>query len=305
MPVALPPAAVRPSMVLFSRWAFSPRADWPARRRRVELGLAVPGAPSGTTIVQRELGGVPCEELRPREVHDDLTILYLHGGGYCVGSTKSYRGFLGRLARAAGARIVAVDYRLAPEHPWPAQLDDARAAFAALAEETDPSRIVVAGDSAGGGLSLLLALDQRDAGGPVPGALGLVCPWVDARPGTTAARGPAPKEPILSRTIMGVFTDAWLGGTGADPTDPRVSPLLADLQGLPPVVLQTGEDDLLTPSDGLPLLAELREAGVPVDHQDLQGLWHVPHLSSHLLGPAVLDRLAAGLRTAVSTRVRA
>jgi acetyl esterase/lipase len=295
----LPPAAVRPLMRLFSRWALGPRLDWPARRRRVDLGLRLPGPVRGTATTDRTLGGVPTVEVRPATDRGDLTVLYLHGGGFCVGSPVSYLGLTSRLAAAMQARVVVPDYRLAPEHPHPAQLEDAGAVFAALADETAPQRIVVAGDSAGGGLTLLLALERRDAGLPGPAALGLIAPWVDARPEVRTAQRVSPREPILTPGIMHAFSVAYLGA-GADPTDPRVSPLFADLEGLPPCVLQTGGDDILTPTDGLPLLDRLRAAGVPVAHQDLAALWHVPHLAAHLLGPGVIDRLASALRAAAT-----
>lgn len=284
---ALPPALVRPGLRAFGRWAGSPRADWPQRRRRTALGLRLPGAPRGVAVGERVLGGVPCEELRPADDAGDLTVLYIHGGGCCVASARAYRGMTGRLADHLRSPVVAVDYRLAPEHPHPAQRDDVLAAWDGLTREVDPATVVVAGDSAGGGLAILLALALRDAGRPLPGVLGLICPWVDAR---EQQRPAAPREPLLSNGLMNAFARAYAG--------PSV--LFADLRGLPPCVVQTGADDLLSPTDGLPLVRELRRAGVRVEHQHLDGLWHVPHLTAHLLGSAMFVRLAAGIRALAS-----
>ncbi len=297
----LPPAVVRPQLRAFSRWTFSPRASWPQSRRRLELGLRLPGPPRGTRVEQVTLGGVSGEVLRPARARDEEpALIYLHGGGYTVGSARMYRPLAARLGAALGWRVIVPDYRLAPEHPYPAALEDALAVWTGLTEGdgADPGRVVVAGDSAGGGLSVALALALRDAGRPGPAALGLVCPWLDLTPDAAAGRGLAPRDPVLTEGVLRRFARAYLAG-GADPDDPLVSPLRADPRGLPPLVVQTGADDLIR-ADGLRLAEQARAAGVPVIHDVLEGLWHVPHLSAPLLsgpGGQVIERLAQLLRS--------
>jgi len=299
----LAPALVRPQLRLFSRWAFSPRVSWPESRKRLELGLRFPGPPRGTRVEHLELGGVPCEVLRPaRPSDEEHALIYLHGGGYTVGSARTYRPMAARLGAALGWRVVLADYRLGPEHPYPAALEDALAVWTSLTEGggADPRGVVVAGDSAGGGLAVALALTLRDAGRPQPAALGLACPWLDLTPDAAASRGPAPRDPVLSEGVLRRFARAYLAA-GADPRDPLVSPIHADLRGLPPLVVQTGEDDLIR-ADGVELAARARVAGVPVTHEMLDGLWHVPHLSAPLLsgpGGRVVERLARSLITAL------
>jgi len=288
----LAPALVRPQLRLFSRWAFSPRVSWPESRKRLELGLRFPGPPRGTRVEHLELGGVPCEVLRPaRPSDEEHALIYLHGGGYTVGSARTYRPMAARLGAALGWRVVLADYRLGPEHPYPAALEDALAVWTSLTEGggADPRGVVVAGDSAGGGLAVALAL-----------TLGLVCPWLDLTPDAAASRGPAPRDPVLSEGVLRRFARAYLAA-GADPRDPLVSPIHADLRGLPPLVVQTGEDVLIR-ADGVELAARARAAGVPVTHEMLDGLWHVPHLSAPLLsgpGGRVVERLARSLTTAL------
>lgn len=295
----LPPALVRPQLRAFSRWAFSPRVPWRESRKRVELGLRFPGPPRGTRVEHVELGGVSCEVLRPSRPHDDeRALIYLHGGGYTVGSARLYRPLAARLGAALGWRVIVPDYRLGPEHPYPAALEDALAAWTTVTdgEGADPARVVLAGDSAGGGLGVALALALRDAGRPGPAALGLVCPWLDLTPDAAAGRAPAPREPVLTDGLLRRFARAYLAG-GADARDPLVSPLRADPRGLPPLVVQTGEDDLIR-ADGLRFAQRARTAGVPVIDEELEGLWHVPHLNAPLLsgtGGRVIERLAQRL----------
>src|SRR5664279_2364714 len=195
MSPGLPPAALRPGLSLVGRWALSPRIGWVAMRRRVDDSGRFPGPPRGTEITPRVIGGVACEELCAPGAADDARLLYLHGGGYVVGSPRSHRSLIGRMASGFGALTLAVDYRLAPEHPHPAALQDVLAVWDALTGAgISADRIAVAGDSAGGGLALALALTLRDAGRPLPGAIGLISPWLDLAADTGAVRAFAPRD---------------------------------------------------------------------------------------------------------------
>lgn len=295
------PDLLRAQMRLVGRWVFSSRASWEAKRRRLDLVTRFPGPPRGTRVVSRRLAGVHAEEVTPPGAGAGRVLLYFHGGGYAVGSPATVRGLAARIAAAARARACVVDYRLAPEHPHPAAVEDARAVWDALVGEgADPARVAVAGDSAGGGLTLALALGLRDDGRPPPGALGLVCPWLDLTPEAVAARAPAPREPILSEGILARFTEAYLAG-GADAADPLVSPLHADLAGLPPVVVHSGGDDLIR-ADADRFEERARAAGVEVEHVRHPGLWHDFHVSAPLLaGPG--SRAPAELGEALGRRL--
>jgi epsilon-lactone hydrolase len=189
-----------------------------------------------------EMGGVPAEWFVPRRGADDRVLFYLHGGAYIYGSVRTHQELIGRLALAAAARALALDYRLAPEHPFPAAIDDAVAAFRALTKETDPSRIVIAGDSAGGNLALATMLTLRDAGDRMPAAAVLLCPWVDL---TAVSGSIVAHEPYDFATPAHV--EAWAKGylADADPRCPRASPVFAELSGLPPLLVHVGSAEML------------------------------------------------------------
>jgi acetyl esterase/lipase len=190
-----------------------------------------------------EAGGVPCEWFTPRTDVDSSVILFLHGGGYVFGSTRTHGALIARIALAARSRVLAPNYRLAPEHPFPAAVDDAVAVYEhLLAEGIAANRIVVSGDSAGGGLTMSLLLRLRDTKRPLPAGAALICPWVDH----TAAEGSVvDNEPYDygTRDIAHMWRDAYLAGVERD--DPRVSPVFADLKGLPPMLVQVGGAELL------------------------------------------------------------
>lgn len=285
----LPPDVARAQLRPLARWLLSPRATWAQSRTRFELATMVPPPPQGTRIVPGSWGGVPGLDVRPSGADDARVLLYLHGGGYCVGSAKAYKALAARIAQSAGARAVVLDYRMADEHPYPAAVDDALSAYRAILDEgVTPGRIAVAGDSAGGGLTLALALAARAAGLPLPGALGLICPWVDLTPEATGRRPEPAGEPLLNRSRINRFAVAYLNG--ADPTDPLASPIFGDLAGLPPIVLQWAGDDYLGP-DGPAIAARAREAGVTVDERCFEGLWH----DFHLIGPLLAGEAAQAL----------
>ncbi|MGH3614249.1 MAG: alpha/beta hydrolase fold domain-containing protein [Pseudonocardia sp.] len=282
---------------MLGRWALSPSLSWPTTRRRVEVCMRFPGPPRDVMISSRSVGGVPCEvHLPPRVRYGESTTVYLHGGGWTFGSALAYRSLAGRLAKALRQRVVVPDYRLTPDWPYDAQVADVRAVWDAISAEVGPEATTVVGDSAGGQLALVLALALTADGRPLPRALGLICPAVDMTSEALAANGPGEREPVLTPLLMRRCHAAALNG--ADPRDPRFSPIFADLAGLPPIVLDTGEDDLIR-RDGLRLAEAARAAGVAVDHVDHAGLWHVPHLSAQLMAGAaglVVERFADRVR---------
>lgn len=232
------------------------------------------------TRVQRQPVATPFftgEWLVPVKADDQRVVLYLHGGGYVSGSPATHLAITAQLAREAGARLFALDYRLAPEHPFPAALEDAWAAYWWLLTEQHvaPSQIVVAGDSAGGGLTLALLLALRDAGMPLPaGAVGL-SPWLDLTLSGATLTTNAGTD-YLNRDILRASAQMYSHGHALD--EPLLSPLYADLRGLPPLLLQAGGAEMLL-DDSRRFAARAREAGVAVELAIYPHMVHVWHFT--------------------------
>jgi acetyl esterase/lipase len=294
--VRLPVGAVRETMRAVKVAGLRTSYSVPTQRRIVgSIMSAIPGPP-GVSYERARIGGVDGEWALAPGAPPRPVVLYLHGGGYAIGAPRTHRPLTGTLARALGLRTFVADYRLAPEHPFPAAADDALAAYKGLLDDgIGAGEILVAGDSAGGGAALALAFAARDEGLPQPAVLGLICPWVDLTPEAAATRTLSPREPLLTPELLEQWAAAYAGT--ADRRDPRMSPILGDLTGLPPVVLHSAGDDLLN-ADSERLEAALREAGVTVEHQRHAGVWHDFHLSAGTLAAsdAALERFAASLR---------
>jgi monoterpene epsilon-lactone hydrolase len=217
--------------------------------------------PTGVTYADVDAGGVPAQWVTPEGASTGV-LVYFHGGGFCFGSMRSHRRLVGHLATAARCRALTVGYRLAPEHPHPAALDDALAAYRWLLDQgLEPGRIAVAGDSAGGGIAVALLVRARDEALPLPAAAVLMSPWVDlAMTGasvTTRVEVDVRQDPAGTRWCARQFL------AGRDPRDPSASPLYADLTGLPPLYVQAGDRDILV-DDALRLADKARHAGVDV-----------------------------------------
>jgi epsilon-lactone hydrolase len=230
--------------------------------------------PRDVTVRTVQAGSIHAEWVESRNTDPQKAILYLHGGGYCICSVDTHRGLAARLALASQVRVLIIDYRLAPENPYPAALDDALAAYRWLiAQGFHPRQLAIGGDSAGGGLALTTALSLRDMGEALPAALFLLSPWTDLTFSGESYRALKKKDPIFggeSGTLE--FGPAYLGV--ADPTNPRISPLFADLNGLPPTIIHVGSDEILL-DDSTRLELNLRKAGVKTRLEIWQGMWHV------------------------------
>jgi len=224
--------------------------------------------------------GVPGFWFTPPSPRPRSAILYLHGGGYVMGSVATHRSLIGRLVRACGVRCLALDYRLAPEHPFPAGIEDACAAHRWLLSEGIPaSGIVIAGDSAGGGLTLGTLVALRDAGERLPAAAVCISPLADLeQTGDSSTRGDI-DDPMVSRDGTFVMADAYLQGSAA--RDPRASPIHADFTGLPPLRIEVGTREILL-DDAKRVAARARAAGVEVELELGEGLTHVWQLHPHL-----------------------
>lgn len=244
-----------------------------SRARLDELGGSV-RVPEGTNVAAVSVAGVPCARLRPSTLPADATrrVLYLHGGSYTAGSLTSHRATMARLAHASDAEVVGVDYRLAPEHPFPAGLDDAHAVYRAVLDDgAAPHDVVVAGDSAGGGLAAALLLRLREAGDPLPAGAVLLSPWLDLTLTADAVSAVAGDDPILRADALARSARAYAGD---DLEHPLVSPVLADPTGLPPLLVLVGTAEILL-DDSLTFARRAADAGVPVDLEMGEGLIHV------------------------------
>jgi monoterpene epsilon-lactone hydrolase len=291
--------------VLRATFAVTFRAGLPVERQRRRLErltrLALP--PRGTRFTTANSDGVPGEWAdASRPARDALTVLYLHGGGYCTGSPRTHRALTGHLAARCAARVFAPDYRLAPEHPFPAALDDALRAYRGLlGQGIAPADIVIAGDSAGGGLSVATALRLRELAQPLPRALVLFSPWVDL--GVDHLSSPPPGEVMLTLPWLTECAHAYAGTAAAD--QPLVSPLNADLRGLPPTLVQVGTDELLL-GDSRRLRERLQQAGVAASYEEYPRRWHVFQANADVLADAdrALASVARFIRGVVTTAGR-
>jgi len=241
------------------------------RRRRMERPDRLP-RPRRVVYDEERLAGVPILTATPTDVPPLRHVLYLHGGGYCLGSPTSHVAMVARLAKRAGAVGILPDYRLAPEHPYPAAIDDCVAVYRALLEEIDPATLAIAGDSAGGGAALATLCRLRDAGVPLPAAAYLLSPWTDLTASGASMTDKADADPMLKEAFLREAARLYAAATPLD--DPGVSPLFADLAGLPPVLIQTGTDEILL-DDTTRIVERLQTAGVEVTVELADDLWHV------------------------------
>jgi epsilon-lactone hydrolase len=210
-------------------------------------------------------------------VSDERVVLYMHGGGYVIGSPPSWRQFGGRLSREAGVRLLNFDYRLAPEHPFPAAVDDAVAAYRwLLADGWTADRIALGGDSAGGALGVSLMVALREAGDPLPACHLSLCPWADLTNAAESLDDPGVEDPNPElRPLAEAMAANYL--QGQDPMHPLASPLHAELEGLSPVLVEVSGRDGIR-SDALRLAVALAEAGVDVEVNDTEGSIHGFHM---------------------------
>jgi acetyl esterase/lipase len=237
------------------------------------MGAAAP-LPDGVKVETLKLGGVPSERVSPTNADASRAIFWLHGGGYCIGGCASHRGWAARMAEASAATAYTVDYRLAPEHPYPAAVDDAVAAWRAfLAEGHDPKRTVIGGDSAGGGLTLATAVAARDAGLPLPAGLHLVSPWANLTNKSPAYQAKGETDFIITQAGIDDFASNYLLG-GLDAKAPLASPVFADLAGLPPMLIQVGSEEVLM-SDSVQIAERAGFAEADVTLRIWPGMVHI------------------------------
>jgi monoterpene epsilon-lactone hydrolase len=265
------------------------RATFEALTSRFELAEDVRCQPV-------DAGGVPAEWITTPEAANERVIYYLHGGGYTLGSVNTHREMISRISRAAGARTLAIDYRLAPENPFPAALEDAMAAYRwLLSTGVDPARLAIAGDSAGGALTVATLVALRDAGEPLAAAAVCLSPWVDLEGLGESMTTKAEIDPMLLREVGLQWAKAYLGG--AHPRTPLASPLYADLTGLPPLLIQVGTAETLL-DDSTRLAERAKSVGVDVALEVWDDMFHVWQFFASMLpeGQQAIDRIGEFIR---------
>jgi epsilon-lactone hydrolase len=251
-----------------------------AERRAVFESVAAP-PPPGTTVEPADAGGVPAEWVIAAGVDAVRVLLYLHGGAYQAGSPAASPRLVALISAAAQVRVLSVGYRLAPEHPFPAAVDDALTAYRFLLRRgDDPAAIAIAGDSSGGGLTLATLVALRDAGDPLPAAAVAISPWADLALTGESVVTRADADVMIKPDGMRESAATYLAG--ADPRHPYASPLYAGLHGLPPVLIQVGDAELIL-DDSTRFAAKARAAGVDVTLEVWDQMPHVWHAFAGLL----------------------
>jgi acetyl esterase/lipase len=264
--------------------AVPPGRDIAATRASYDaIGDQFPCA-TDVTLESVDADGVPAEWSTTPGAAQDAALLYLHGGGYVIGSIASHRHLASELGRAAGIAALALDYRMAPEHVFPAAVDDALTGYRwLLAQGIAPGRIAVAGDSAGGGLSVALLLAIKAAGLPQPACCVAISPWVDLAGSGGSMTTKAAVDPMVQKEGLLEWGALYLGG--ADPTTALASPIHGDLEGLAPLFIQVGSEETLL-DDSIRLAAVAGHARVPVRLDVAPEMIHVWHFFHLMLAPA-------------------
>ncbi|HPH98499.1 MAG TPA: alpha/beta hydrolase [Anaerolineaceae bacterium] len=282
----------------FQRWINPPKDVLDvakARKDNASLSSMMSMAPDAACRTVNA-GGVKAEWLNPAGTDPQKVIFYLHGGGYVLGTIDGYRYMVHEMARQAGMNALMVDYRLAPEAPFPAAVDDAKAAYLWLLQQgTAPQNVVFAGDSAGGGLLLVLMTALRDAGQPLPAGGACLCPWTDLTMSGESMGQNAKKDLMLDDRLLENFARYYLGE--GDRREPLASPLYGDLSGLPPLLIQVGTHEILL-SDSLRLAEKAAAAGVEVTLEKWEACQHDWQVAVKFLPESqmAVEHLAAYIR---------
>ncbi|MBU2547809.1 MAG: alpha/beta hydrolase [Proteobacteria bacterium] len=261
------------------------------RRAGFEEHTSVLAPAADVSVEPTRVGDMAAEWIFTPNAHEDRVVLYFHGGGYAIGSLNTHREMVSHIARAARARVLLVDYRLAPEHPFPAAVEDAKAAYRHLLDRgAAPGRMVLAGDSAGGGLTVAALVALRDQGVSLPAAGICLSPWVDLAGEGDSMTGKAEADPTVGYDDLQVFVRAYLGDR--DPKTPLASQLYADLSGLPPLLIQVGTSEVLL-DDSTRLAKRAEQAGVEATLETWEEMVHVWHFFASMLpeGREAVERI--------------
>jgi monoterpene epsilon-lactone hydrolase len=252
--------------------------------------------PPHVDVQQTTAGNIPAEWLRPVGTTDSRVVLYLHGGAYTMGSFTTHRALASRIAIASKTSVLQLEYRLAPEYPFPAALQDGMAVYRWLIDYgISPQKMVVAGDSAGGGLALALTVLLRDKDVPLPAAIACLSPWADLALTGESLTTRAKVDPVCSLAESQFHASHYVGQN--DPRAPLISPIYADLHGLPPTLTQVGDREILL-SDAIRLIERACKDGVDAELEVWDGMWHVWHLLARYVpeGQQAVDKIGAFIR---------
>jgi len=259
--------------------------------RRAGMERISERVPADVICEKVSAGGVNSEWIAAPGAASDRVILYLHGGGYVLGSINTHRAMVSRIARASNARALAIDYRLAPEHPFPAAVEDAIASYRwLLAQGYKPNKIVIAGDSAGGGLTLAALIAIRDAKLPMPAGAVPISPWTDLEGTGESVRTRAARDVMVTQENLAGSAKQYYGAH--NPKDPLVSPVHADFRGMPPMLIHVGDAEILL-DDATRVAKSAKAAGVNVELEVWDDMPHVWHVFAKILpeGQQAIDKI--------------
>jgi epsilon-lactone hydrolase len=269
----------------------------PVAQMRIDWDSAFQSCTVPVSCERVSAGGVDGEWIAGSNAHHDKAVLYFHGGGFRLGSVSSHRELIARIAEASGCRVLAINYRLAPEHRFPAPLEDATAAYGWMLDQgLRPNNIALAGDSAGGNLALAAMLSLRRRGALLPAAAVLMSPWTDLAATGESYVSRADADPIHQPPMILALAKNYLGKDG-DPRDPLASPLYAELAGLPPLLIQVGDRETVL-DDSVMFADKARAAGIDVELQIWDGMIHVFQMFACELAEAgqAIDSIAQFLK---------
>jgi len=282
-----------------------PAISFPESRAMFEQMVADFPAPAGVSSKPVDAGGIAAEWITADGAAGERTVYWLHGGGYCIGSINTHRALLAGISAASGARVLAIDYRLAPEHPFPAAVEDAVSGYLwLLSTGVDPTQVIIGGDSAGGGLTVATLVALNEAAKPLPAGAVCISPWTDLALTGESLVSKAEADPMIETDGITRVRDAYVGDS--DPRAPLASPLYADLSGLPPLLVQVGENEVLL-SDSTRLAERAEAAGVDVTLEVWPDMIHVWHFFAAMLpeGQQAIDRIGEWVRARLGVAVTA
>ena len=253
-------------------------------RRGMESRTKLANLPRKTKIEKVSFNGISAEWICAKEAHEGRVILYLHGGGYNIGSPNTHRELAAHISMASGAKVLLPDYRLAPEHPFPSALEDATSAYRWLLDTgLTGGDISIAGDSSGGGLSIATSISLRDAGEPSPASIVCISPWTDLEMSGNSIKTHAEIDPMLNLQSLKIMASNYIGD--ADPRSPLISPIHADLKGISPLLIHVGSDEMLL-DDSTRIAEKAKSAEVDVTIKIYDQMWHAWHLNVRLMPEA-------------------
>jgi monoterpene epsilon-lactone hydrolase len=275
---------------------FNPNMTIDEMRRGMESLTKLARLPSKTKVEKVSFNGISAEWICAKEAHEDRVILYLHGGGYNIGSLNTHRELAAHISMTSGAKVLLPNYRLAPEHPFPSALEDTTSAYRWLLDTGLTGRnISIAGDSAGGALSIATSISLRDTGEPSPSSIACISPWTDLEMSGNSIKTLAKIDPLLNLQLLKIMASNYIGDN--DPCSPLISPIYADLRGISPLLIHVGSDEMLL-DDSTRIAEKAKNAEVDVTLKIYDQMWHAWHLNVRLMPEAknAIEELGSFIR---------